>query len=92
MNIAFGNGVCKGCSYFKKYSSIVKREDPYQDLRSYYCDDAEDESFLYVGKCEKCNIDISLKYLKVKKSCPFVKLASDVRLVRIWSVVWNTNS
>lgn len=93
MNIAFGNGVCKGCSYFKKYSSIVKGKDPYQEfVRAYYGDDAEDESFLYVGKCEKCNIDISLKYLKDKKSCPFVKLASDVRLVRIWSVVWNSES
>jgi hypothetical protein len=85
------NGTCKGCSYFKRYSSIVKGNDPYQEFRTYY-EDGEDESFLYVGKCEKCNIDISLKYLKDKKSCPFVNLASDVRLVRIWSVVWNSNS
>ena len=36
---------------------------------------------------------IILKYLKNKKSCPFVKLTDDeVRLVRIWSVVWNSLS
>ena len=91
MNIAFGNGVCKGCSYFKKYSSLIKGNDPYQEFRTYY-EDGEDESFIYAGKCEKCNIDISLKYLKEKKSCPFVKLDSSVRLVRIWSVVWNSES
>lgn len=92
MNIAFGNGVCKGCSYFKKYSSIVEGKDPYQDfVRAYYGNDTKDESYLYIGKCEKCNIDISLKYLKDKKSCPFIKF-EDVRLVRIWSIVWNSQS
>ena len=41
----------------------------------------------------KCNNNISLEYLKNKKSCPFVKLTDDeVRLVRIWSVVWNSLS
>jgi hypothetical protein len=92
MNVDERSGICKGCSYFSKFAYPKKGLDDYRSLRSYYGDNSEDDSCTYIGKCEKCNIDISLKYLNEKISCPFVKSDSGVRLVRIWCKVWNSES
>lgn len=94
MNIYVESEICKKCSYFKKYDDhIVTFKDPYHVLRTLYGEYDSNDANTFVGKCMKCNNNISLEYLKNKKSCPFVKLTDDeVRLVRIWSVVWNSRS
>ena len=87
MTIYSKSEICKTCSYFKKYDSLIDTNV----LKIWY-DEYEYEN-KFIGKCMKCNNNISLEYLKNKKSCPFVKLTDDeVRLVRIWSVVWNSLS
>lgn len=91
MNIYVKNEICKTCSYFQKYNSLIETKDPYHVFKIWYGEDGYENKF--VGKCLKCNNNISVEYLKNKKSCPFVKLTDDeVRLVRIWSVVWNSQS
>ena len=85
MNIYVESEICKKCSFFKKYDSLIEVLDI-----SFAANDSSDSN-TFIGKCMKCNNNISLKYLKNKKSCPFVKLTDDeVRLVRIWSAVWNS--
>ena len=85
MNIYIESEICKKCSFFKKYDSLIEVLDI-----SFAANDSNDSN-TFIGKCMKCNNNISLKYLKNKKSCPFVKLTDDeVRLVRIWSAVWNS--
>lgn len=93
MTIYSESEICKKCSYFKKYNSLIESKDPYHVLRNLYGEYDSNDANTFVGKCMKCNNNISLEYLKNKKSCPFVKLTNDeVRLVRIWSVVWNSQS
>ena len=95
MNIYVKSEICRTCSYFKKYDSLIEAKDPYHTLRTLYgeYDSYDSNANTFVGKCMKCNNNISLEYLKNKKSCPFVKLTDDeVRLLRIWSVVWNSQS
>lgn len=93
MNIYVESEICKKCSFFKKYDSLIEAKDPYHVLRTFYDVYDYNDANTFVGKCMKCNNNISLEYLKNKKSCPFVKLTDDeVRLVRIWSVVWNSRS
>ena len=87
MNIEKGN--CKGCSYFKKYQEIVKGTD-YRTM--WTLPTTRDEAILFAGRCEKCGTQISVKYLKEKHYCPFVKFESETRLLRIWAKVWNSNS
>lgn len=88
MNIYVESEICKKCSFFKKYDSLVSYKDIFRTLFGEY--DSND-AYKFIGKCTKCNNNISLEYLKNKKSCPFVKLTNDeVRLVRIWSAVWNS--
>lgn len=90
MNIYVESEICKKCSFFKKYDSLVSYKDLFRTLYGEY--DSND-AYKFIGKCTKCNNNISLEYLKNKKSCPFVKLTNDeVRLVRIWSAVWNSRS
>lgn len=85
MNIYVESEICKKCSFFKKYDSLIDA-----NVLNIWHDEYEKK---FIGKCMKCNNNISLEYLKNKKSCPFVKLTDDeVRLVRIWSVVWNSRS
>ena len=85
MNIYVESEICKKCSFFKKYDSLIDA-----NVLNIWHDEYENK---FIGKCMKCNNNISLEYLKNKKSCPFVKLTDDeVRLVRIWSVVWNSRS
>lgn len=87
MTIYSKSEICKTCSYFKKYDSLIGA-----DVLKIWHGEYEYEN-KFIGKCMKCNNNISLEYLKNKKSCPFVKLTDDeVRLVRIWSVVWNSRS
>lgn len=93
MTIYVESEICKKCSFFKKYDSLIEAKDPYHVLRTFYGAYDYNDAKTFVGKCMKCNNNISLEYLKNKKSCPFVKLTDDeVRLVRIWSVVWNSQS
>lgn len=93
MNIYVESEICKKCSFFKKYDSLIEAKDPYHVLRTLYGAYDYNDANTFIGKCMKCNNNISLEYLKNKKSCPFVKLTDDeVRLVRIWSVVWNSRS
>lgn len=89
MNIEKGN--CKNCSYFQKYQDVVKGDD-YGAMWYHSAYSAPDEACLFVGKCEKCATPISVKYLKEKHYCPFVKFESETRLLRIWAKVWNFNS
>lgn len=90
MTIYSENEICRKCSYFQKYNSLIQAKDPYNVFKIRYGEEYENR---FVGKCLKCNNNISLEYLKNKKSCPFVKLTDDeVRLVRIWSAVWNSRS
>lgn len=85
MNIYVESEICKKCSYFKKYDSLIDA-----NVLNIWHGEYE---YKFIGKCMKCNNNISLEYLKNKKSCPFVKFTDDeVRLVRIWSVVWNSRS
>lgn len=87
MTIYSKSEICKTCSYFKKYDSLIDAVV----LKIWHGEYEYENKF--IGKCMKCNNNISLEYLKNKKSCPFVKLTDDeVRLVRIWSVVWNSRS
>ena len=87
MTIYSKSEICKTCSYFKKYDSLIDA-----NVLKIWHDEYEYEN-KFIGKGMKCNSNISLEYLKNKKSCPFVKLTDDeVRLVRIWSVVWNSLS
>lgn len=90
MNIYVESEICKKCSFFKKYDSLVS----YKDLfRTSYGEYDSNDAYKFIGKCTKCNSNISVEYLKNKKSCPFVKITDDeVRLVRIWSAVWNSRS
>ena len=91
MNIYVESEICKKCSFFKKYDSLIEAKDPYHVLKTWYGEYEYENKF--IGKCMKCNNNISVEYLKNKKSCPFVKLTDDeVRLVRIWSAVWNSQS
>lgn len=91
MNIYVESEICKKCSFFKKYDSLVSYKDPYHVFRTLYGEYDSNDAYKFIGKCMKCNNNISLEYLKNKKSCPFVKLTDDeVRLVRIWSAVWNS--
>lgn len=91
MNIYIESEICKKCSFFKKYDSLIEAKYPYYFLRTLYDEYDSNDANTFVGKCMKCNNNISLEYLKNKKSCPFVKLTDDeVRLVRIWSAVWNS--
>ena len=93
MTIYVKSEICRTCSYFKKYDYLVSYKDPYHTLRTLYGEYDSNDANTFVGKCLKCNNNISLEYLKNKKSCPFVRLTNDeVRLVRIWSVVWNSQS
>jgi len=87
MNIEKGN--CKGCSYFQKYQEVVKGDD-YSAMWGFIS--TPEDASLFVGKCEKCGTQISVKYLKEKHYCPFVKFESETRLLRIWAKVWNSNS
>ena len=90
MTIYSENEICRKCSYFQKYNSLIQAKDPYNVFKIRHGEEYENR---FVGKCLKCNNNISLEYLKNKKSCPFVKLIDDeVRLVRIWSAVWNSRS
>lgn len=87
MNIYVESEICKKCSFFKEYDSLIEVLD-----FSFAANDSNDSN-TFIGKCMKCNNNISLKYLKNKKSCPFAKLTDgEVRLVRIWSAVWNSRS
>lgn len=87
MNIYVESEICKKCSFFKKYDSLIDT-----NVLNVWYGKYENEN-KFIGKCMKCNNNISLEYLKNKKSCPFVKLTDDeVRLVRIWSVIWNSQS
>ena len=93
MTIYVKSEICRTCSYFKKYDSLVSYKDPYHVFRTLYGEYDSNDAYKFIGKCMKCNNNISLEYLKNKKSCPFVKLTDDeVRLVRIWSAVWNSRS
>lgn len=93
MNIYVESEICKKCPFFKKYDSLIEAKDPYHVLRTLYDEYDSNDGNTFVGKCMKCNNNISLEYLKNKKSCPFVRLTDDeVRLVRIWSIVWNSRS
>lgn len=93
MNIYVESEICKKCSFFKKYDSLVSYKDPYHVFRILYDEYDSNDAYIFIGKCMKCNNNISLEYLKNKKSCPFVKLTDgEVRLVRIWSAVWNSQS
>ena len=91
MNIYVESEICKKCSYFKKYDSLISYKDPYHFL-GYLCGEYDsNDAYTFIGRCMKCNNNISLEYLKNKKSCPFVNLTDgEVRLVRIWSAVWNS--
>lgn len=91
MTIYVENEICKKCSFFKKYDSLI--EAKYPVLGIFYDEYDYNDANTFVGKCMKCNNNITVKYLKNKKSCPFVKLTDgEVRLVRIWSAVWNSQS
>ena len=85
------NEICRKCSYFQKYNSLIQAKDPYHVFRTLYGEYDSNDAYTFIGRCMKCNNNISLEYLKNKKSCPFVKLTDgEVRLVRIWSAVWNS--
>lgn len=91
MNIYVESEICKKCSFFKKYDSLI--EAKYPVLGIFHGEYDSNDANTFIGKCMKCNNNISLEYLKNKKSCPFVKLTNEeVRLVRIWSAVWNSQS
>lgn len=77
---------CSGCPYFTEFAKPeVVDYDNWRVFRIGENRD-KDESTL-IGKCLRCNYEISKKYLQEKIYCPFYE-KNDVHLVRIWCKAW----
>ena len=64
MNIYVESEICKKCSFFKKYDSLVSYKDPYHVFRILYDEYDSNDAYTFVGRCMKCNNNISLERMR----------------------------
>ena len=48
MNIYVESEICKKCSYFKKYDSLIEAKDPYHVLRTLYGEYDSNDAYKFV--------------------------------------------